>query len=287
MALLTALGLATVACGQTGGTAASGRSSGSSAAATSSAPRSPETTSHPAADLQAILLRALTNEHAAKATYDHILVTLGQVAPFTQAASAEQRRIAELERVARTHKVDVAGVTAAGSSAPATRAQACQLGVATEKATVALYDQLLPQVSAYPDVRLVFHNLRAAAQDNHLPRASAAPDRRGGNRRAKTAPCPSPLSPTPPSIPSGAIRRCRGLGEPWWAWVSPRSARLAHRRSPAGPCPAGEEGPATASGVSGGEPTDTRRGYRYDPLPYPSGARSWRNSAPTSPRGVN
>lgn len=168
VAVLTALGLVTVACGQTGRTAASGPSSGASTAATSSAPGSPETTSHPAADLQAILLRALTNQHAAQATYDHVLATLGQVAPFPQAASAERLRIAELERVARAHKVAVAPVTAAGSAAPATRAQACQLRVATEKATVALYDELLPQVSAYPDVRLVFHNLRAASQNNHL-----------------------------------------------------------------------------------------------------------------------
>jgi hypothetical protein len=41
--------------------------------------------------------------------------------------------------------------------------------VATEQATVALYDELLPQVAAYPDVEYVFTNLRSASQDNHLP----------------------------------------------------------------------------------------------------------------------
>jgi hypothetical protein len=41
--------------------------------------------------------------------------------------------------------------------------------VAWEEATVALYDELLPQVAAYSDVVYVFTNLRSASRDNHLP----------------------------------------------------------------------------------------------------------------------
>lgn len=131
------------------------------------------TTSPPAAsgtgDLSAILVRAVAEERKAKATYDNVLATLGPVAPFTQISQSEAAHVAALERVAQVHNVDVSAARAPGDPSPATLAQACRLGVAAENADVALYDELLPQVSGYPDVTTVLTSLRAASQNSHLP----------------------------------------------------------------------------------------------------------------------
>jgi hypothetical protein len=167
--LLVAVGLL-AACGQDSGTGVS-ESTGDALppAATGSSSAVPDTPTGTATDLDEVLLRALTQEHQAKATYDNIVTALGDVAPFSAVAPAQAQHIAELEEVARPHAVDVAGITPTASPTPATLTEACRTGVATEQATVALYDELLPQVAAYPDVEYVFTNLRSASQDNHLP----------------------------------------------------------------------------------------------------------------------
>lgn len=165
-ALLMTIGLLAAGCAGGGGgpsNATGGPTTAASGTAGSAAPSSP------ASNLDAVLTRALTEEHQAKASYDNVLATLGNVGPFPQIASAEGAHVAALEKVARAHGVDVAGITATGTPSPSTLAQACQMGVAAEKADVALYDELLPQVTGYPDVTAVFTNLRAASQDSHLP----------------------------------------------------------------------------------------------------------------------
>ncbi|WP_020660792.1 hypothetical protein [Amycolatopsis benzoatilytica] len=133
----------------------------------------PSPTSAPAAsgasDLASVLVRAVTEERKVKATYDNVLASLGAVAPFTQITQAEAAHVAALERVARVHGVDVSGAKASGDPSPRTLVDACRLGVTDEMADVALYDELLPKVSAYPDVTSVLTNLRAASQNSHLP----------------------------------------------------------------------------------------------------------------------
>jgi len=48
--------------------------------------------------------------------------------------------------------------------------EACQIGVDAEIANAALYrDELLPAVTAYEDITLVFENLMNASQQKHLP----------------------------------------------------------------------------------------------------------------------
>ncbi|MCI0536589.1 MAG: hypothetical protein L0Z50_15320, partial [Verrucomicrobiales bacterium] len=48
-----------------------------------------------------------------------------------------------------------------------------------EERNVALYDRLLSKVKAYPDLTLVFTNLRRASQENHLPAFKAAVENGG------------------------------------------------------------------------------------------------------------
>lgn len=121
------------------------------------------------ADLTAVLTRALEEEHGAKATYDNMVAAFGPVPPFLAIARAEAQHIAELESVAAANRVAVSTTAAPGQPAPATRAAACAAGVAAEQADVQLYDELIPQVQAYPDVVQVLEGLRAASQANHLP----------------------------------------------------------------------------------------------------------------------
>lgn len=123
----------------------------------------------PSGALATVLRRAAEEEQHAVATYEEVLATLGQVQPFLAIAKSEKRHLGALRTVAATHDVDLSGTTAAATPSPPTLAAACAMGVAAEKADVALYDELLPQVQAYPDVVRVFTNLRAASKDSHLP----------------------------------------------------------------------------------------------------------------------
>lgn len=121
------------------------------------------------AGLAAVLRRAAEEEQHAVVTYEEVLATLGQVQPFIAIAKSEKRHLNALRTVASAHDVDLSGATASATPSPPTLAAACAMGVAAEKADIALYDELLPQVQAYPDVVRVFTNLRAASKDSHLP----------------------------------------------------------------------------------------------------------------------
>lgn len=170
--MLAAVSLLAAACGQGGGTSGSGTAASSTSAAasaTGSASAPPTAGSGTSAQLAVVLGRALEEEQHALATYQNVVRSLGDVPPFNQVVASEAQHLAALEGVARAHGVPLPTATPTGAPAPATLVQACQMGVAAEKADIALYDELLPQVSAHPDVTLVFRNLRAASQNSHLP----------------------------------------------------------------------------------------------------------------------
>ena len=159
----------------TGSTSTSAAGSGSTATSspgpgstTTSSP-GPTSTGPVSSSASSALTTALTKEHDAKATYDNVVAHLGDIGPFASVSSAESQHISTLEALAANHSVSLPSGPFTGQSAPDTKTAACQLGVSTEQAVVSMYDQLLPQVSGYPDLSTAFTNLRAAAQDNHLP----------------------------------------------------------------------------------------------------------------------
>jgi hypothetical protein len=119
--------------------------------------------------LTPILQRAVQEERHAEATYRNVIAALGAIKPFTNIADSESQHVASLVQLADEHQVDVSTIDPAGEVSPSTRTAACQLGVAAEQADIALYDELLPQVTAWPDVTQVLQNLRVASQDSHLP----------------------------------------------------------------------------------------------------------------------
>ncbi len=112
---------------------------------------------------------ALTQERVAAATYANVIARLGKIAPFTNVLASEQEHIATLEALARTYAVSLPAGPFIGEAAPATRVESCRLGVSVERDVIALYDRLLPTVSATSNVARVFTHLKAASQDSHLP----------------------------------------------------------------------------------------------------------------------
>ena len=117
-----------------------------------------------------VLNKALDDEYKALATYQAVMEEYGSIRPFIMIARAEEQHIASLKAVYDKYGLAVPTSEWDGQvSAPASVQAACQTGVEAEIANAALYrDELLPAVSAYEDITLVFTNLMNASQEKHL-----------------------------------------------------------------------------------------------------------------------
>ena len=121
--------------------------------------------------------RALADERRAEATYVALDAKLGATSPFGRIVHAERRHAAALEALLATHALPLPAADAIAPPAAANRAEACKLGVASERANIALYDELLAGTLP-PDVRCVFEHLRDASKLRHQPafeRCAAVP----------------------------------------------------------------------------------------------------------------
>ena len=114
---------------------------------------------------------AINDEYKALSTYEAVISKFGALRPFSMIKGAEEQHIASLKAV-----YDKYGLTAPKNTwpsqvtAPATLQQACQIGVEAEIANAKLYEEkLLPMVSNYEDIELVFTNLMNASIQKHLP----------------------------------------------------------------------------------------------------------------------
>lgn len=126
-----------------------------------------------AADLdpatQEALIDALNDERRSEATYQAAIDELGEVMPFIHIVRAEQRHQQELLMLFDLYGVEVPPNPWEDRAVevPATRQEACEEGMQSEKDNVALYDQWLENVTE-PDVRTTFERLRSMSQDHHL-----------------------------------------------------------------------------------------------------------------------
>lgn len=161
------------ACG--GGTTATTtpstvRSTTTSTGTAGSTPPAPSGTTAPVSSTVAgALTTALRAERETEATYANVLARLGQITPFVNVHEAETQHVAALELAAKNAQVPLPAGTAAGLPSPSTRTAACMLGVSVEQGMIALYNQLLPQVTSSAAVTQVFTNLQTASRDEHLP----------------------------------------------------------------------------------------------------------------------
>ncbi len=121
---------------------------------------------------------ALDDEYKSHATYRQVIADHGPIRPFINIVEAEARHIRAL--------LDL--FAAYGIAAPADRwtgatprfasvRDACVSAVQGEIDNVALYDKLLASTRR-PDILAVYHALRAASLDRHLPAFQRCAQRR-------------------------------------------------------------------------------------------------------------
>ncbi|MBB4121699.1 ferritin-like domain-containing protein [Martelella radicis] len=124
---------------------------------------------------QEALTRALEDEYHAEAFYAAVIDAYGPVRPFVNIVAAERQHAGAVTALMDAYGIVVPENAMLGSSeiaaaVPASLAEACQVGVEAEIENRTLYDaQLIPAVSAYPDIVNVMEALRDASENNHLP----------------------------------------------------------------------------------------------------------------------
>jgi hypothetical protein len=115
------------------------------------------------------LLDALDDEHKSHATYAQVIRDFGAQRPFINIVEAEARHISALLGLFDKYAI-VAPANRWAGNVPrySTLAEACIASVQGEMDNVALYDRVLGSTGR-ADILDVFHALRAASQDRHLP----------------------------------------------------------------------------------------------------------------------
>ncbi len=113
---------------------------------------------------------ALDDEYHALSFYEKVIAKFGTVKPFSMIKNSEEQHIAMLQAI-----YDKYGLTPKPNTwpqkliAPDTLQQSCQTGVEAEIANAELYrTKLLPAVTMYEDITIVFTNLMNASQQKHL-----------------------------------------------------------------------------------------------------------------------
>lgn len=121
--------------------------------------------------VQVALDEAINDEYKALSTYEAVIAKFGAVRPFSMIKGAEEQHIASLKAIYDKYGLVVPKNTWPSKvSSPNTLTEACQIGVDAEIANSALYqNELLPAVSEYEDIVVVFTNLMNASEQKHLP----------------------------------------------------------------------------------------------------------------------
>jgi len=116
------------------------------------------------------LVEAINDEYKAHALYEKTIEKFGLVKPFSMIIRAEEQHISSLKSLFDKYGLEIPKDDWANKvSAEETLQKTCQAGVDAEIANAKLYkDKLLPMVSGYEDINLVFTNLMNASQEKHL-----------------------------------------------------------------------------------------------------------------------
>ncbi len=115
-----------------------------------------------------MLTTAYEAETGALSTYRAVVARLGEVGPFPNVVTSEQRHVATISQLFTTYGLTTPS-PAAGVSSPSTLHAACELGVSTEEHLVTMYEQSMAKVASDPVLTRAFDNLRAASEESHLP----------------------------------------------------------------------------------------------------------------------
>jgi hypothetical protein len=138
---------------------------------------------------QQALIAALNDEYKAKATYQKVIDTFGEVRPFSNIIQAEQHHIEELLPLFTKYGIEVPKDDWYGKVPTfATLQEAYEAGVQAEIENAKMYDEFFKFVKEQ-DVLAVFKNLRDASQEKHLPaferNAERSSEQGQGNRNGQ------------------------------------------------------------------------------------------------------
>ncbi len=121
-------------------------------------------------DITLALKLAIDDEQKALATYKKVIEDFGEVRPFINIIRAEQRHIDALLPFFVKYDIEVPENPYVGNvEGFASIQEACQAGVDAEVANVQLYDRIFDLAVGDANLMVVFENLQAASQENHLP----------------------------------------------------------------------------------------------------------------------
>ena len=121
-----------------------------------------------ATEIQA-LSDTLDDEYKSRETYAQVIRDFGEVRPFINIVDAEARHAIALLSLFKKYGVTPpANRWAAQAPRFASIHDACAACVQGEIENVALYDRALKSTQR-PDILAVYHALRSASQDRHLP----------------------------------------------------------------------------------------------------------------------
>ncbi|MBN2047923.1 MAG: DUF2202 domain-containing protein [Anaerolineaceae bacterium] len=115
------------------------------------------------------LIRAVEEEYMARALYESIIDTFGEVAPFVEIAASEAMHAETLVWQAEKYGLDVPAYDPASFDFPVfdTIEDAYQAGIDAETVDAALYDELMADVT-HTDLVRVYTNLQSASLNHHL-----------------------------------------------------------------------------------------------------------------------
>ncbi len=118
--------------------------------------------------LEDMLIYAIQDEYMAKAEYEAIIETFGEVNPFVRILQAEQTHIDLLLPLFETYGIEVPENQALDYVViPESITSALATGVEAEEANIAMYELFLSQDNLPDDVRAAFESLKSASE-NHL-----------------------------------------------------------------------------------------------------------------------
>lgn len=120
--------------------------------------------------LHQALQMSLYDEYRAQATYQRILETFGNIAPFNRIVEAETRHINALSPLFYRYQVPIPINNWYPLVTPAiTLRENCELGVAGEIQNAQMYSHLMTYMTSYTDLMQVFTQLHYASSQHHLP----------------------------------------------------------------------------------------------------------------------
>jgi hypothetical protein len=132
-------------------------------------------------ELGSALAEAINDEYKARAMYQLVISTFGEIRPFVNIVEAESRHIQALLPLFNKYDIPVPEDDwESRIAAPASVLEACQAGVQAEIDNAEMYERLLHSTRQYPDVQVVLRQLQRASRENHLPAFQRCVESGGG-----------------------------------------------------------------------------------------------------------